>query len=137
MEQMAPLNRLFALIEPVHPSVENGRRRYTPDAMLRVDLIQNWFGYSDPGMEEALYQVTPLRRFVGFSLSRGRLPTKVSAWRSRSPGCTPSRIRRRQKLIFTALYSFQRPTVHPDDRFQQAAVANAPASGRNRAPVMW
>jgi IS5 family transposase len=27
-------------------------------AMLRVHLMQNWFGYSDPAMEEALYEST-------------------------------------------------------------------------------
>ncbi|MDP1045212.1 transposase, partial [Klebsiella pneumoniae] len=28
--------------------------------MLRVHLLQNWFGYSDPAMEEALYETTIL-----------------------------------------------------------------------------
>jgi len=29
-------------------------------AMLRLHLMQNWFGYSDPAMEEALYETTIL-----------------------------------------------------------------------------
>lgn len=29
-------------------------------AILRVHLMQNWFGYSDPAMEEALYETTIL-----------------------------------------------------------------------------
>lgn len=32
-------------------------------AMLRVKLLQNWFGYSDPAEEEALYETTILRQF--------------------------------------------------------------------------
>jgi len=28
--------------------------------MLRVHLMQNWFGYSNPAMEEALYEATIL-----------------------------------------------------------------------------
>jgi IS5 family transposase len=39
-------------------------------AMLRVHLMQNWFGYSDPAMEEALYETTILRQFAGLSLER-------------------------------------------------------------------
>jgi len=33
--------------------------------MLRVHLMLNWFGYSDPAMEEALYEITILRQFAG------------------------------------------------------------------------
>ncbi len=39
-------------------------------AMLRVHLMQNWFGYSDPAMEEALYETTILRQFAGLNLER-------------------------------------------------------------------
>jgi len=37
-------------------------------AMLRVHLMQNWFGYSDPAMEESLYEATILRQFAGLHL---------------------------------------------------------------------
>lgn len=43
-------------------------------AMLRVHLLQNWFGYSDPAMEEALYETTILRQFAGLNPSAS--PTK-------------------------------------------------------------
>lgn len=39
-------------------------------AMLRVHLMQNWFCYSDPAMEEALYETTILRQFSGLHLDR-------------------------------------------------------------------
>jgi IS5 family transposase len=38
--------------------------------MLRVHLMQNWFGLSDPAMEEALYEITPMRTFAHLSLSQ-------------------------------------------------------------------
>ena len=37
-------------------------------AVLRVHLTQNCFGYSDPAMEEALYETTILRQFAELSL---------------------------------------------------------------------
>jgi IS5 family transposase len=40
--------------------------------------MQNWFGYSDPAMEEALYEVAPLRRFAGLSLTRGSVPDETT-----------------------------------------------------------
>jgi len=76
---------LIALIEPHYPKGEGGRPAYPLMAMLRVHLMQNWFGYSDPAMEEALYETTILRQFAGLSLER--IPTKppsstsVACWR--------------------------------------------------------
>jgi IS5 family transposase len=32
--------------------------------MLRIHLLQNWFSLSDPAMEEALYEITPMRQFA-------------------------------------------------------------------------
>tara|TARA_Y100000780_G_scaffold231233_3_gene256045 strand:- start:8196 stop:9062 length:867 start_codon:yes stop_codon:yes gene_type:complete len=58
------------LIEPHYPKGEGGRPAYPLMAMLRVHLMQNWFGYSDPAMEEALYETTILRQFAGLSLER-------------------------------------------------------------------
>jgi IS5 family transposase len=30
--------------------------------MLRIHLLQNWFSLSDPVMEEALYEIMPIRQ---------------------------------------------------------------------------
>ena len=70
MDQVVPWQGLIALIEPHYPSGEGGRPAYPLMAMLRVHLMQNWFGYSDPAMEEALYETTILRQFAGLSLER-------------------------------------------------------------------
>ncbi len=39
-------------------------------AILRVYLMQNWFGYSDPAIEESLYETTIPRQFAVLSLER-------------------------------------------------------------------
>ncbi|EMO9597953.1 IS5 family transposase [Pseudomonas aeruginosa] len=70
MDQAVPWKGLVALIEPHYPKGEGGRPAYPLMAMLRVHLMQNWFGYSDPAMEEALYETTILRQFAGLSLER-------------------------------------------------------------------
>ena len=70
MDQMVPWKSLIALIEPHCPKGEGGRPAYPLMVMLRVHLMQNWFGYSDPAMEESLYETTILRQFAGLNLNR-------------------------------------------------------------------
>ena len=70
MDRVVPWKGLIALIEPHYPKGEGGRPAYQLRAMLRVHLMQNWFGYSDPAMEEALHETTILRQFAGLNLER-------------------------------------------------------------------
>ncbi|WP_248915671.1 IS5 family transposase [Pseudomonas moorei] len=70
MDRVVPWKGLIALIEQHYPKGDGGRPAYPLMAMLRVHLMQNWFGYSDPAMEEALYETTILRQFAGLSLER-------------------------------------------------------------------
>ena len=70
MEQVVPWKSLLDLIEPFYPIAGGGRQPYPLETMLRVHLMQNWFGLSDPAMEEALYEITPMRVFAGLSLTK-------------------------------------------------------------------
>jgi IS5 family transposase len=70
MEQVVPWASLLGLIEPFYPEAGRGRHPYPLAAMLRIHLMQNWFGLSDPAMEEALYEVASMRQFAGLSLNR-------------------------------------------------------------------
>ena len=69
MEQVVPWKSLLSLIEPFYPVAGRGRHPYPLETMLRVHLMQNWFGLSDPAMEEALYEITPTRVFARLSLT--------------------------------------------------------------------
>jgi IS5 family transposase len=69
MELVVPWKALLKLIEPFYPVAGRGRRPYPMESILRVHLLQNWFSYSDPAMEEALYEIASLRTFAHLSLS--------------------------------------------------------------------
>src|SRR5499427_5655848 len=69
METVVPWKALLKVIEPFYPVAGRGRRPYALEAMLRVHLMQNWFALSDPAMEEALYEIAPLRNFAGLNLN--------------------------------------------------------------------
>ena len=64
MEQVVPWNALLKLIEPHYPKMGRpGRQPYPLATMLRVHFLQQWYALSDPGIEEALYEMPVMRRF--------------------------------------------------------------------------
>ena len=77
MEQVVPWPELLALVEPHYPKACNGRQPAGLSIMLRTYFLQQWFGFSDPGMEEAFYDSPALRRFAGVDLPPyGRRPVR-------------------------------------------------------------
>jgi IS5 family transposase len=69
MELVVPWKPLLKLVEPFYPVAGRGRRPYPLESILRVHVMQNWFTYSDPAMEEALYEIASLRAFARLSLA--------------------------------------------------------------------
>ena len=60
----APIGRLVAMVRPG----ETGRPPYDPLAMFKALLLAQWYGLSDPGLEEALLDRVSFRRFCGLAL---------------------------------------------------------------------
>lgn len=78
MEAAVPWGRFEALILPHYPVAGKGRRPYPLATMLRVHLMQQWFGLSDPAMEEALWETPLLRGFAGIELGTDRIPDETT-----------------------------------------------------------
>ena len=78
MERAVPWRRLEALIEPHYRLAGTGRKPYRLSVMLRVRLLRHWYGYSDPGMEEALHDIPALRRFAGLDAGESRMPDETT-----------------------------------------------------------
>lgn len=78
MERAVPWKVFADLVEPHYPKAGNGRRPYPLETMLRIYFMQLWFSLSDPAMEEALYDITSMRRFAGLSLTRGAVPDETT-----------------------------------------------------------
>ena len=60
-------SRMEVLVSAVRPG-DMGRPPYSPLSMLKALLLQQWYGLSDPGLEEALMDRVSFRRFCGFAL---------------------------------------------------------------------
>ena len=89
MDKLVPWERLERRIEPFYPKAGRGRRPYPLSVMLRVHCVQLFYNLSDPGMEDLLYEVESVRRFVGLRLTAAlpdettipELPTSVGETR--------------------------------------------------------
>ena len=82
MERAVPWDEFLTLIAPHAPTKATGRRPFPLAAMLRIHLMQQWFGLSDVAMEEALYDTPLYREFAGLG-GMSRLPDRVSILRFR------------------------------------------------------
>lgn len=72
MEQVIPWAMLEAIIEPHYP--KSGRRGRPPmplDTMLRIHFMQQWYALSDPGMEDALYEIEGNQYYFGMKAHIG------------------------------------------------------------------
>ena len=75
MERVVPWARLIAVIEPLYPtSGRVGRQPMGVPKMLRMYLLQHWYGLADEALEDAIYDSQALRDFVGIDLSRESVP---------------------------------------------------------------
>jgi len=83
MERVVPWELWVSRIAPHYPTAGRGRRPFELETMLRIHLMQQWFGYSDPGMEEALHEVPMLRGFAGLGAGADALPDETTILRFR------------------------------------------------------
>ncbi len=75
MERVVPWTRLIGVIEPLYPtSGRVGRQPTGVPKMLRMYLLQQWYGLADEALEDAIYDSQALRDFVGIDLSRESVP---------------------------------------------------------------
>ena len=86
MERVVPWAELVRLIEPYAPqasSAKVGRPAFALQNMLRIHFMQQWFGLSDPAMEEALHDVPLYCQFARLDPGATRLPDETTILRFR------------------------------------------------------
>ena len=83
MNRAVPWAELVALVAPFAPEGKKGRPPFAVATMLRVHFMQQWFGLSDPAMEEAPHDVPLYREFSGLDNWMTRLPDESTILRFR------------------------------------------------------
>jgi transposase, IS5 family len=71
------------VIEPFYPKTVNRRPPMLLSTMLRIYFMQQWFGYSEPAMEEDLHDFPLLRRFAGLDAFEDAMPDESTVLRIR------------------------------------------------------
>jgi transposase, IS5 family len=83
MERVVPWGVLVQIVEPHYPKAKTGRPPFGIETMLRIHYLQQWFGLSDPAMEEALHDVPLYREFAKLEGVTARLPDETTILRFR------------------------------------------------------
>ena len=80
MTTAVPWSSLEAIIEPHYPKAgpRGGRRPFPIAVMLRIYCLQQWYALSDPGAEEALYDIQSMRAFCHLELGRDPIPDETT-----------------------------------------------------------
>ena len=77
MDALIPWKRLEKRIRRYYPTAGRGRRPYPLAVMLRIHCVQLLYNLSDPAMEDMLYEIESVRRFVGVKLA-GQIPDETT-----------------------------------------------------------
>jgi transposase, IS5 family len=85
MNLVVPWTELVGLIQPFAPSAgsKGGRPPFAIETMLRIHFLQQWFGLSDPAMEEALHDTSLYCEFARLDPGAMRLPDESTILRFR------------------------------------------------------
>jgi IS5 family transposase len=83
MERVVPWTVLVQIVAPHYPRAKTGRPPFGIETMLRIHYLQQWFGLSDPAMEEALHDVPLYREFAKLDAVAARLPDETTILRFR------------------------------------------------------
>lgn len=130
MERVVPWKELCALIEPFYPKPGKGRPPVGLERMLRIHFLQSWFNLSDPGAEEALYDMESMRRFVGIDLGNEPVPDETTICKFRHLLEAHNLGERIFKEVNAHLES--RGLKLSEGTIMDATIINAPSSTKNR-----
>jgi IS5 family transposase len=70
LDAATPWEQLAAVVRPLYrnTSAKGGRPNVPVIVMLKITMMQRWFGLSDPAMEEAILDRLSFRRFLGLGI---------------------------------------------------------------------
>ena len=77
MGSAVPWSVLEAVESPRHYPKEGpqgGRRAFTIAVIMRISCLQQWYNLSDPGAEDALYDIQSMRELCNLELGRDPIP---------------------------------------------------------------
>ena len=78
MDRVIPWDELLKIVRHRYPKKGNGRQPMPVERMLRIYFLQQWYGLSDPAMEDSLYDIESMRRFARIDLEADVVPDETT-----------------------------------------------------------
>ena len=128
MEAILPWDELLKPIMKKYPRAGQGRHPILAAVMLRIYFLQQWYGLSDPGMEDSLYDVESMRRFAGVDLES--VPDESTILKFRH--FLEQHRLTEQLFRLTRRYLSERGLLLSAGTIVDASIINAPSSTKNR-----
>jgi len=130
MDQVIPWEAMLKFISPYYPKAGNGRKPMPLEVMLRIYFMQQWYGLSDPAMEDALYDIESMRRFAGLDLQMDDIPDETTILHFRH---LLEKHKLTEKLFEqTRRYLTDKGMMVREGTIVDATILNAPSSTKNR-----
>ncbi len=130
MEQAIPWEELLQVISQYYPKAGNGRQPMPLSRMLRIYFMQQWYGLSDPGMEDALYDIESMRRFADIDLEVNVVPDETTILNFRH---LLERHNLTEKIFEkTQRYLTEKGLLLREGTIVDATIINAPSSTKNQ-----
>jgi IS5 family transposase len=129
MEKVVPWQRLLLAIGPYYPKGERGRPPVGLERMLRIYFLQQWYGLSDEGLEDALYDSIAMRAFAGIDLARENVPDATTLLKFRRLLVEHELTRKLFDEIGIELY--ERGLMMKEGTLVDATIFEAPPSTKN------
>jgi len=130
MDRVVPWEELLQIIKKHYPKAGNGRQPLPMERMLRIYFMQQWYGLSDPGMEDVLYDIESMRRFADINLETDVIPDETTKLHFRHL------LEKHEltKKIFekTQKYLTEKGLLLREGTIVDATIINAPSSTKNR-----
>lgn len=130
MDRVIPWEELIPIINPYYPRIGNGRQPMPISRMLRIYFMQQWYGLSDPAMEDSLYDIESMRRFAGIDLEIDVVPDETTILNFRHL----LEKHNLTKKIFdkTRRYLTEKGLLLREGTIVDATIINAPSSTKNQ-----
>jgi len=130
MNQIIPWEELLQIVKEYYPVAGNGRHPIPMERMLRIYFMQQWYGLSDPAMEDALYDIESMRRFADVNIEVDVIPDETTILNFRH-------LLERHNLtkqIFekTKRYLSEKGLLLREGTIVDATIINAPSSTKNQ-----
>ena len=130
MNQVIPWAELLQIIEGHYPKAGNGRQPMPMERMLRIYFMQQWYGLSDPAMEDALYDSEAMRRFADIDIEVDDVPDETTILNFRH---LLEKYNLTKKIFEkTQHYLSEKGLLLREGTIVDATIINAPSSTKNQ-----